>query len=299
MGTWGAGLYSNDMALDLRSTVRAVARLPLAGSELLQVLRAHWSCADDPLDEEQTTFWLVVADQFYKRSIVCSEVTQRATDIIRSGSNLATLRDLGFGSKELEGRAKRLDELAAQLADPPLSKNRKTLSKPQSLLLPAESVWAFPTMQQQCYNAYCADPAEFGFVPDGWSALVVLSNGLAFDWLAWYAIAVVDVHSAARPTLGDVIAAKWRLNPRALNMPVVGGTGSLSSVRKKRLGLEEIGRVDLVRDKLPDYLLAGGTSAAVHDRCICNSMGEIVGMKRSAAPAGIGPAVRDWLASST
>ncbi len=29
MGTWGPGLYSNDIAKDLKSTIAAVARLPL------------------------------------------------------------------------------------------------------------------------------------------------------------------------------------------------------------------------------------------------------------------------------
>ena len=38
MGVWGAGLYSGDFALDLRSTIRAVARLPYDGDKLVEIL---------------------------------------------------------------------------------------------------------------------------------------------------------------------------------------------------------------------------------------------------------------------
>jgi len=35
MGAWGVGLYSNDFALDLRGSVKAVARLPFEPGKLL------------------------------------------------------------------------------------------------------------------------------------------------------------------------------------------------------------------------------------------------------------------------
>jgi hypothetical protein len=33
MGVWGAGLYSSDMAADLRATIKSVLRLPYDESE--------------------------------------------------------------------------------------------------------------------------------------------------------------------------------------------------------------------------------------------------------------------------
>ena len=68
MGLWGTGLYSSDFAMDLRSTVGAVARLPFDGDRLVEILsETEPTAAGNPDDEQHTTFWLVVADQFAKR----------------------------------------------------------------------------------------------------------------------------------------------------------------------------------------------------------------------------------------
>jgi hypothetical protein len=79
VGVWGTGLYSGDFALDLRSTVSAVARLPFDGDKLVDIL-----CGTEPRaaknsdDEEHATFWLVVADKFAKRSITCARARDKA-----------------------------------------------------------------------------------------------------------------------------------------------------------------------------------------------------------------------------
>ena len=40
MGAWGLGLYSSDFAQDVRSSVKAVARLPFAPDKLLELICA-------------------------------------------------------------------------------------------------------------------------------------------------------------------------------------------------------------------------------------------------------------------
>src|SRR5262245_51924334 len=68
MGAWGIGLYSSDFALELRGSVKAVARLPFAPDKLLELLCAmESSTANNPNDSDHTIFWLTVADQFAKR----------------------------------------------------------------------------------------------------------------------------------------------------------------------------------------------------------------------------------------
>ena len=72
MGVWGAGLYSGDFAKDLRSTISAVARLPFDSDKLVDILcETEPRAASNPDDEAHTSFWLIVADQFAKRGIVC------------------------------------------------------------------------------------------------------------------------------------------------------------------------------------------------------------------------------------
>src|SRR5260370_17462511 len=97
MGTWGAGLYSGVLALDLRSTIRAVARLPFDGDRLVEILcAAEPGAANNPNDEEHTIFWLVVADQFARRAIACGRVREKALTIIYDGCALALHPNLGL-----------------------------------------------------------------------------------------------------------------------------------------------------------------------------------------------------------
>jgi hypothetical protein len=91
MGAWGTGLYSGDLASDLRIAVAAVARLPFEGERLLGLLcDTEPSAALDPKDPDHTAFWLVCADQFAKRGIVCSSVLEAALAIIDQDRDPAT-----------------------------------------------------------------------------------------------------------------------------------------------------------------------------------------------------------------
>ena len=70
MGAWGTGLYSSDMAADMRATVKSVLRLPLDEDRIVDILRdSETQAANDVDNEDHTTFWLVLADQFEKRGI--------------------------------------------------------------------------------------------------------------------------------------------------------------------------------------------------------------------------------------
>jgi hypothetical protein len=54
MGAWGVGLYSNDVALDLKSTVASVLRLPFSPDDALAVLVENEPALSDPADESYT-----------------------------------------------------------------------------------------------------------------------------------------------------------------------------------------------------------------------------------------------------
>ena len=83
MGVWGTGLYSGDFAKDLSSAARAVSQLPFDGERLAELLcSVEPGAANNSSDEDHTTFWLVVADQFAKRGIACERVRKRALAII-------------------------------------------------------------------------------------------------------------------------------------------------------------------------------------------------------------------------
>src|SRR6185295_17387196 len=97
MGVWGTALYSGDFAMDLRATISAVARLPFDPDRLVEILcETESSAANNPSDEEHTTFWLVVADQFAKRGIVSNLAHEKALDIISANADLDALTRLGM-----------------------------------------------------------------------------------------------------------------------------------------------------------------------------------------------------------
>ena len=105
MGLWGVSLYGGDFAMDLKSAVAAVARLPLADHEIVEALRStERAAADHPDDPDHTVFWLVLADQLARRGIYHGEVKERALRIIDQGQDLQQLRSLGAAPGDLRKR---------------------------------------------------------------------------------------------------------------------------------------------------------------------------------------------------
>src|SRR3954468_10187759 len=131
MGTWGAGLYSADMALDLRATIGALARLPFDEERIVDVLcDGEQKAANDPQDEDHTTFWLVLADQFAKRGLASAQVRTKALDIIDNERDLTMLASCGMGEADLRKRAATLQKLRAALSSTPRPARRSTLKAP-------------------------------------------------------------------------------------------------------------------------------------------------------------------------
>lgn len=189
MGAWGAGLYSGDFALDLRSAFKALVRLPFDGEKLVQLLcDLEQSAANDPAHEEHTAFWLLVADQLAKSGIPCDRARQQALRIIDSGSDIAMLTKLGMDSAGLQKRQKMLAALRHSLtAAPQSAKPRSVIKRPQPLLMGIGDVFVYPTSLGRC-KEYC--PPGIHVVPpweqDGWNAAVIVDAGRVFEFLAWY-----------------------------------------------------------------------------------------------------------------
>ena len=147
MGVWATGLYAGDFALDLRSTIGAVAKLPFDGDRLLDILceseRAAGDRSDDP---DHSTFWLVVADQFARRGIENKRAREIALEIIDSNSDLAMLEKLGMAAQDLRKRKKVLDEVRERIIVPTVrAKPLEVMRNPQLLLMQTGDVLVYPT----------------------------------------------------------------------------------------------------------------------------------------------------------
>src|SRR5262245_8119147 len=146
MGFWGTALYAGDFALDLRATISAVARLPFDTDRLVEILcETEPGAANNPADEEHTTFWLVLADQFARRGIGSDRVRERALGIIAGGYDLTVLEKLGMKPADIRKRRAMLEQLKQRILSAPINKPRTTLKKPLPLLMEKGDVIVYPT----------------------------------------------------------------------------------------------------------------------------------------------------------
>jgi len=263
--------------MDLRTTVAAVLRLPFDPDRLVDILcSTEPSTADNSSDEDYTTFWLVIADQFAKRAVACDRVSSKAVAIIDSGADIAVLEKLGTRPSDLRKRQRMLQDLRARIvAAPTTSKPRTVLRKPQPLLMEVGDALVYPTCEGENITPYYPSKEKNihytrnGPMPwkqDGWGAMVILDCGRAFEFFAWYRPATLAETRAEKPTLDSLRGAMlWNLE--------LAGACSESHFRK--MELEKIGVFPVDREKEIDVYpkrFGTGVSAAVQDISIANRM---------------------------
>jgi hypothetical protein len=281
MGTWGTSLYAGDFAMDLRSTISAVAHLPFDADRLLEILcESEPDAANNPDDEDYTIFWLVVADQFAKRGIVCDRVHDTALRIIDVGSDVATLAKLGMSARDLRKRQKTLTDLRARVvATSAPAKPRPVLKQPQTFLMDVGEVFVYPTSGGGCINSYFRSKEQMpgGWSPDGWGAAVIVERGRAFDFLTWYRPLTISRARTAKPSLDAKPALDT--NPtldelRSEYLWVLKRPGTCPPIHFKRMELEKIGAVAIDRDKVARAFptMPSARTYAVDNISIVNSL---------------------------
>src|SRR5438045_1102331 len=156
MGAWGSGLYSSDMAADMRATIKSVLRLPFDEDRIVDILRdCERRAADNPDDEDYTTFWLVLADQFEKRGVYHAPTREKAIAIIDRGDDLLLMEKLGMKLADLRKRGTKLAELRERLAAAAgASKPRATIKAPEPYILDIGVLYACPVKGSSCINPY-------------------------------------------------------------------------------------------------------------------------------------------------
>ena len=274
MGAWGVGLYAGDFALDLRAVVGAAARLPLNEEALVQAIcDMEKSSAENRADEDHTAFWLVLADQFERRGIFSSRVRDIALGIIDGGNDAAMMQKLGMTPGDLRKRAAKLGELRERIAaQPPASRPRKTMQRPEPYVFEVGGVYAYPTLGGDTINPYFG-PKLFDrstWRPDGVGLMLVIGRGRALDYLPWY-------HAATCLAVEPSIPDRARLLGEIRWGVPVYGAASPAPFRKK-MEIEERGVFPLDSARIDHFFphLAPGTVHAVQNISLCGDM-EITG----------------------
>ena len=269
MGTWGTGLYSGDFAADLRAVVAAVSRLPLDEERLVEAIcGAETDAAKNPADEDHTVFWLVLADQLAKRGIFSARVRDTALAIIDGGQDAAMMQKLGMKPADLRKRAANLTELRARIvAQPKVSKPRKTIKQPEPYVFEPGGVYAYPTRDGDTINPYMS-PKQFdraAWSPDGFGLMLVLGRGRAFDHLPWYqaatSVAVVPAIPDRTNLVGEV---RWGL-------PIYG---TCSAPHFRKMELAELGLFPIDPARIDHFFphMWPPTIYAIRDISIANDM---------------------------
>ena len=277
MGAWGSGLHSSDMAADMRATIKTVLRLPFDEDRLVEILRdCETRASSDPNDEDYTTFWLVLADQFEKRGVAHPSTRANATTIIDRGDDLAMMEKRGMKPADLRKRGAQLTQLRARLAAASgVSKPRVTINAPEPYVFETGVLYACPVQGSSCINPYFSkkDFARFPWAADGWRQLVILDRGRAFDYLAWYQPLVCKKPVRQKPQIADAGADLWwKLDEPKTCAPRIF----------ERMAIEQIGPlpIDMTKARLrfaksrPGIMFLGwgGRGAAVHDAGIADTM---------------------------
>lgn len=245
MGTWGAGLYDDDGASDLKSTLSLLCKLPFNGDRLLEVIvemHGHEPALDDTDD---TSFWLVLADQFERKGITSKKVFDMACRAIESGLDLKYLLEHGVDEKIRNKRELVLDELLKRLQAPrPVRRLPKSPKLPDGVLRQGE-IYVFPTWNGAAINAWISDPGVMQFGPDGWGALIVVDCGRVYDWLPWCAITSLDIDPKRVPSVDDCLEAAmvYHLQTKGATLCVP------SKTHVKRMNMQLIGRIELDAEK--------------------------------------------------
>jgi hypothetical protein len=263
MGAWGVGLYSNDMALDLKSTVASVLRLPLSPDEALAILIESEPALSDAADEDYTDAWFVVADRFHRYGVRHEPTVQLVYRLIDDGTDLRVKSELGLEAPDLRARGKVLAQLRDRLAAPHEKPFKTaTLKKPQEFVLDVGDLLAYPTMDGDSANPYFKDWASARFTPNGYGAALIAERGRTFGYLAWYSVTVLDATWSSLPSLKDC------LKQRVGDLDV----GTLSKTHLSRMALTSIAAVEVVSLPERTWSAEHPESAAISDISVANRL---------------------------
>jgi hypothetical protein len=268
MGTWGTGIYSNDLATDLKPAVAGLAKLPFAPDQIVEHLCELFpEVASNEGDEDHSTFWFVIADQLYKKGIISERATKIALEIIRSGRDIETLRDCGMEEGDLIKRRKVLEKLESDLLRQPNSHvTSSKITKPKPLVLFVGETFAYPTSKGQSVNPYFSprDLEKQPFEPDGFGIFTVIRTGHMFGYLPWYQLALSSQNFRAPPAQSKLLKSEnWSSH----------GIGTLSAVHKERLMLQKLGEFQIREsavNKLFPFIESDARDSAVSNISVAN-----------------------------
>lgn len=215
MGAWGWKLYQCDDARDFREEFKSVKNFPFNEDEFLAYFKDGLGYLKG---EDQTIQWLVLYDQFHQHAIEAPQTYQRIKEIMESDEDIAYHRELDMSARDLEKRAKHLQDLCQSWQSPPAKpKKRKLIKADQPFVMAEGEVYIYPTengwprlSRSDWSAAGFFDPEKKGKpVPEvkltEWAAFVVLKRQKTAGIIPHYVVLRLKLSTGLeRPTLEGV-----------------------------------------------------------------------------------------------
>ena len=114
MGTWGPGLFSDDLAADVRDDYRSQLEKGLDGAAAAERVMEAFASSQTNSDEA-STFWLALAATQWRYGRLQDDVKARALQFIEDGSDAARFSE---NAKLFRERRRVLEKVKAQLTGP-------------------------------------------------------------------------------------------------------------------------------------------------------------------------------------
>jgi hypothetical protein len=113
VGAWGAGIFSNDTAADIRRSLRELLEDGLSPEEATErLISSAYGADEDP--DDATSFWTGLAAAQMALGVLQPRVRDHAVTLIDSGGDIALFTDAKVAAK----RRSVLDKLRLQLLGP-------------------------------------------------------------------------------------------------------------------------------------------------------------------------------------
>ncbi len=112
MGSWGVGLYQNDVGLDVQGTYRDCRKMGFRGAELAGIVLETAAIGAAPKEEDETVGYLALADLLWKDGSLPAEMRDTALRLIKE----PMLRERWEDARDRKKQATLLEALATRLA---------------------------------------------------------------------------------------------------------------------------------------------------------------------------------------
>jgi hypothetical protein len=141
MGSWGVGLYQNDVGLDVQNTYRDCRKMGFRGGDLAGIVLETAAIGASPEGEDEIVGYLALADLLWKDGALPADMRATALRLIEAPTLLQRWDDAGDRRKQKA----LLDALAKRLAAPqPVKPGRAKPPYIEQCAFEVDEILAYP-----------------------------------------------------------------------------------------------------------------------------------------------------------